>query len=142
MKRTYETQKMQAQLRADNRQIVHKEEYDALCELRDGAHEALKLKMLKLHNNYQDLQAVNSEQLNRLTRMMLEVEHLKTHVSRVEDREKFIAARAVTLEGKVAELPVIKAENEALKAELEEIRMRLESAYPARFSTPPPGRDK
>lgn len=52
-------------------------EYDALCELRDGVHEALKLKLQHIEAHYKDALAINATQLNTLNIRDLTVRHLR-----------------------------------------------------------------
>jgi len=127
-------QKAQAQARADRRVIVDREEYAALCALRDGAHEDLKLTNIRLSNRYDELLAVNREQLNRITRQNLELEHLRASLLRLEGRER----QHPESEARIAELTMRCADYGKLQQELEEARMRLSAAYPVKFETPQP----
>lgn len=134
----YETKKLQEQLRAKNRTIVDKEEYAALVALRDGAHEELKIKMTHMQDRFADLLGVNAEQLARLQRASLETDGLRTNLKRLEDRDRLLTDRVTKLEVELAHARGVADENAKLKAELEQVRARIESAYPARFSTPQP----
>jgi hypothetical protein len=137
-KRTYATQLAQEQLRADNRQIVSKEEYDALCELRDGAHTEALIKLTRMEGRFADLLGVNSEQLARLQRSTLELDGLRTNLRRMEDRDKLMSARVAKLEADLTEAKKLETENAALKEQVAALNARVESSYPARFSTPQP----
>jgi len=56
---------------------VDRDEYEALCALRDHAHEKLKVDIMQLRENYGRVVAVNSEQLARLQSQDLALTHLR-----------------------------------------------------------------
>ncbi len=55
MTRVRNTEKERA-ARAANREIVDREEYQALCALRDGVHENLKLEYIRISTNFSCLE--------------------------------------------------------------------------------------
>jgi hypothetical protein len=63
--------------------VVDDTEYRALCELRDGLHEALKLRLMRLEEHYQALLEVNRDQLSRLTGQGMELLALRARLVNV-----------------------------------------------------------
>ena len=70
-----------------------------------------------LRRNFNGLLDTNTEQLNRLTKLMMETEHLKVCLKRAEDREGLTTARAKQLAADlvVAKQAASNAEAEAAK---------------------------
>ena len=86
-------QRAEADARALTKITVDREEYDALCTLRDGEHAALSAKLTQLAARQQDLLAINSEQRERLVRAVLELDHLRQAAERHSAREGVLEAR-------------------------------------------------
>lgn len=76
---------------------VDPEEYAALCELRDGAYETLKLRAMRLQGHYEECLATNREQAARLARQDMEVQSTRALLARRE-------AECLRLRAKIAEL--------------------------------------
>ena len=70
-----------------------------------------------LRRNFNGLLDTNTEQLNRLTKLMMEADHLKVCLKRAEDREGLTTARAKQLAADlvVAKQAASNAEAEAAK---------------------------
>lgn len=134
-------QKAQSVARASRRITVDREEYHALCALRDGVHEELRGQYAHLDARHRDLVRTNHEQLSRLTKLSLEYEHLRVCLTRVEQREALVTARAAALEPQVSEAKNALADAQGtiarLTRELEEVRARLATGY-VPFGTPQP----
>lgn len=71
---------------ASKRINVDRLEYDALCDLRDGEHERLKVQLSQARENYAGCLAVNATQLARLTSQDLTLAHLHQQVAALEKR--------------------------------------------------------
>lgn len=56
---------------------VDREEYEALCALRDGAHEQLKIDLMAARENYDRVCAVNRDQVARLNLQDLQILNLQ-----------------------------------------------------------------
>lgn len=95
---------------------VNRAEWDALHATRErteialATHEALR-------RSFAGLLDTNGEQLARLTRLMMEGDHLKICLSRVEERERLLTVRAKQLEADLtaAKAAAVSAEAEASK---------------------------
>ncbi len=74
------------------------EEYRALCTLRDGAYEDLRLQHLALRNRYDGLLEVNREQVDRLSRLTLANDHLRAGIARAEANERKLATQIRSME--------------------------------------------
>lgn len=127
--------KVQVEDPTSKKTLVDREEYNALCALRDEVHEEVKAKARLLNHRNNELTAVNSEQLSRLTRQYMELDHLRACLLRVEDRDRLLTARVMLLEQQAAEAGKLQIENTELKQALTEIRGRVTNAYPAMNQT-------
>ncbi len=122
----------------EERVSVDRTEYQALTMLRDGAHEDLKLKHLALQNRYDEVIQVNKDQVNRLTRNMLEVEHARANMQRLEDRDRLLTDRVAKLEAELAVAKSGAASAESLQKQVADLTTRVSAAYPARFDIQQP----
>ena len=95
---------------------VNREEWDALHAMRERTEVAMAT-YESLRRNFNGLLDTNTEQLNRLTKLMMEADHLKVCLKRAEDREGLTTARAKQLEADlvVAKAAAANAEAEAAK---------------------------
>lgn len=59
---------------------VDRTEYEALCDLRDGAHEKLKLECARLRENFDACTEVNRSQVTRLSTQSIELDELRAKV--------------------------------------------------------------
>jgi chromosome segregation ATPase len=106
------------------------EEYNTLVALRDGAHLDLKMAFSRVSQQYQEVLALNSEQLNRVNRQHLEVEHARVCLKRIEDRHELLTVRCAKLEAELAEATLAAAEVVQLRRDLADAKQRIESSYP------------
>ncbi len=117
---------------------MDRDEYAALCALRDGVHEDLKLKLLALQSRYAGLIEVNSEQTARLARLTIETEHLRTRTAAAEKRSREAAARMDFMVIENASAKTAISEKDAANAELARINQHLEALLPARSGVQQP----
>lgn len=106
--------------RAANRVMMDRAEYLALVELRDGAHENLKLAHMRQTAQYQELIEINQKQIQVICKQQLEVDHARQAMKKNDERDALLVNRVAKLEH-----------------ELIEANKRLETAYPS-FSSKQP----
>ncbi len=117
---------------------MDREEYMALCALRDGAYEDAKLAYLALKNRYDGLLVVNSEQLDRLTKLTFEAVHLRTGITCTEDKDRVLTARVKHLEDELIAAKAATTAAEATCAEQVKINQALETLLPMRTNIQQP----
>lgn len=80
---------------------VDREEYSALCALRDGAHEDMRLRALKLGDQYAEVLEINRRQTYRVSTLETEAQFLRDKCS---DQHKLI----LQMQARLAELEPVK----------------------------------
>lgn len=83
---------------SSKRMTVDREEYAALVALRDGAHEALKVKLQHAEDRYRDVLAINAEIRGRLVRQDLELTTARGDLAEAVKRLGVLAERVKMLE--------------------------------------------
>lgn len=82
---------------ASKRISVDRAEYDALCELRDDAHEALKLQLLRLQANHADLIQINRDAVSRCNTYNLQIAYLQTKLDASDKARAALELRILEL---------------------------------------------